>query len=248
VNALPDPLAAELDAELRATARPERAAGEKAYLKSNLEHYGVSVPAIRSVARALHRRLPELAHDHLVALATALWDEPVHERRMLTVEILDEYGRTLRPSDLPFLERLVRESRTWALVDGLAASVVGGVVDRHPRAAATLDRWSIDADFWVRRAALLALLVPRRRGDGDFERFGRYADAMLGEKEFLIRKAIGWVLRDTARRRPTLVYEWLLARAGLASGVTVREAVKPHDEEQRREILAAHHHARRGGK
>ena len=45
---------------------------------------------------------------------------------------------------------------------------------------------------------MLALLVPLRRGGGDFTRFGRYADAMLEEKEFFIRKAIGWVLRDTA--------------------------------------------------
>ena len=44
-----------------------------------------------------------------------------------------------------------------------------------------------------------------RRGTGDFERFARYADAMLDEREFFVRKAIGWVLRDTARKRPDLV-------------------------------------------
>jgi len=50
---------------------------------------------------------------------------------------------------------------------------------------------------------------------------------MLEEKEFFIRKAIGWVLRDTGRKRPDLVYAWLLPRAGRASGVTLTEAVKP---------------------
>ena len=49
---------------------------------------------------------------------------------------------------------------------------------------------------------------------------------MLDEKEFFIRKAIGWVLRDTARRRPEMVAEWLQPRAALAAGLTVREAVK----------------------
>jgi 3-methyladenine DNA glycosylase AlkD len=74
---------------------------------------------------------------------------------------------------------------------------------------------------------MLALLIPLRRGGGDFDRFARYADAMLEEKEFFIRKAIGWVLRDTARRRPDLVAAWLGPRIHRASGVTVREAVKP---------------------
>ena len=50
---------------------------------------------------------------------------------------------------------------------------------------------------------------------------------MLDEREFFIRKAIGWMLRDTGRKRPDLVYEWLLPSAARASGVTIREAVKP---------------------
>ena len=102
-----------------------------------------------------------------------------------------------------------------------------------------LDRWAAADDFWLRRAAMLALLVPLRQGRGDFERFGRYADAMLDEHEFFVRKAIGWVLRDTARKRPDLVYEWLLPRATRASTVTIREAVKPLSAAQRAAVLAA---------
>jgi 3-methyladenine DNA glycosylase AlkD len=102
-----------------------------------------------------------------------------------------------------------------------------------------LDRWAADGDLWVRRSALLGLLLPLRRGEGDFERLSRYADAMLDEREFFIRKAIGWVLRETARKQPERVYEWLSPRAGRASGVTLREAVKYLPAEQRTAILAA---------
>jgi 3-methyladenine DNA glycosylase AlkD len=62
---------------------------------------------------------------------------------------------------------------------------------------------------------------------------------MLDEREFFIRKAIGWVLRDTGRKRPDLVYEWLLPRAARASGVTIREALKPLSAAQRAAIIAA---------
>ena len=232
-------LASEIDEELRSRAMPERAEHEKSYLKSDLEHYGVPVPAIRTVARGVCQRHPDLSHGELVALVAALWDTPVHERRMVAVELLDLYSSLLLPTDMAWLEGLLREARTWALVDGLAASVVGPLVGREPKAAAVLDRWAVDQDFWIRRSALLALLIALRRGEGDFERFSRYADAILHEKEFFIRKAIGWVLRDTARRRPRMVYDWLLPRAARASGVTLREAVKPLSEEERRTILSA---------
>ena len=158
---------------------------------------------------------------------------------MVAVELLDLYVDRLRPDDAELLERLLRESRTWALVDGLAASVVGRLVERYDEMGTVLDRWAGDDDFWLRRSALLAFLVPLRRGDGDFARFSRYADAMLDDHEFFIRKAIGWVLRDTARKRPDLVYDWLLPRAARASSLTIREAIKPMSERQRTAILAA---------
>jgi 3-methyladenine DNA glycosylase AlkD len=232
--------AEEIAEELRGEGDPARAAQERHYLKSDLHHFGASVPAIRKVVKAFAKDHPDLDRSEVVALTEALWAEPVHERRMAAVALLDHYGDQLLPTDLPLLERLIRESRGWALVDGLAASVVGPLVERSPGLADELDRWATDPDLWVRRSALLALLPPLRRGEGDFDRFARYADGMLEEREVFIRKAIGWVLRETGKRRPDLVYRWILLRASRASGVTVREAVKPLSEEQRERVLAAH--------
>lgn len=231
-------LAVRIDAALRARAVPERAAGEKTYLKSALDHYGTSVPATRAAVREALAGAA-LDHDALAAVVAALWDVPVHERRAAAVELLEMHRSALVVDDAALLERLLRESRTWALVDGLAASVVGPLTEADPAWGAWLDRWASDPDFWLRRSALLAHLLPLRTGGGDWVRFTRYADAMLAETEFFIRKAIGWVLRDTARKRPGLVFDWLLPRAARASGVTVREAVKPLSEAQREAVLAA---------
>ena len=80
---------------------------------------------------------------------------------------------------------------------------------------------------------MLALLPGLRRGRDGWEEFAGYADAMLGEEEFFIRKAIGWVLREVSKHSPELMFEWMEPRAALASSVTMREAVKYLPEEQR---------------
>jgi 3-methyladenine DNA glycosylase AlkD len=229
----------QIDAALRSQGTPERAAREKAYLKSDLQHYGTREPAIRAVIKTVASPPGVFTRDELLALVDSLWAAPVHERRMAVVELLSICHRTLGAADMARLERLLRESRTWALVDPLAEYVVGSLVEVDPGIGRVLDRWAGDQDFWIRRAALLALLVPLRRGGGDFERFARYADSMLEEREFFIRKAIGWVLRDTAKKRSDLVYAWLLPRAGRASTVTIREATKPLSESQRAAVLAS---------
>ena len=61
---------------------------------------------------------------------------------------------------------------------------------------------------------------------GKLDRFLARAEPMLEEREFFIRKAIGWVLREAGKRRPADVVAWLAPRTHRASGVTVREAVK----------------------
>lgn len=234
-----DAWVAELDAALRAAGTPERAVQERAYLKSDLEHYGTTVPEGRRIAKAFAKQHRDLGHDELCTLAAILWAVPVHERRRLAVELLGMFVDRLGPADAPMLERLLRESETWALVDEIAPHVVGPLVVRHLELGEVLDRWAVDDDFWLRRAAMLALLIPLRDGGGDFDRFARYADAQLEDTEFFIRKAIGWILRDTSKRRPDLVFAWILPRAGRASGVTIREAVKYLSDEQRAAVLAA---------
>jgi 3-methyladenine DNA glycosylase AlkD len=233
-------LAARIERELAPLGTRARAVAEKAYLKSELVHLGVTVPVVRSTVKRIARDEGLAAHDRdeLVATVAALWGRGIYELRSSAVELLAAYVKLLGPRDMPLLERLVREAKTWALVDMLSTAVIGDLVERYASLGATLDRWATDDDFWIRRAAMLSLLVPLRRGGGDFERFGRYADAMLEEREFFLRKAIGWILREVSHKRPQLVVDWLAPRADRASGITLREATRHLTTRQQMAVTA----------
>ncbi|TME80037.1 MAG: DNA alkylation repair protein [Chloroflexi bacterium] len=238
-------MAAAIDFELRRHRNPARAPAEKAYLKSDLEFLGVGLPEMRRIVRAVKQQDGELNRQGLLRLVRVLWKTPLFERRMMVVLLLEAFQPLLQRADISLLERLVRQSKTWAFVDELAIAITGPLVERDPALLRVLDRWATDGDFWVRRSAMLALLRPLRRGRGDFPRFARYADRMLEEREFFIRKSIGWVLRETGKPQPDTVFAWLLPRASRASGITVREAVKYLSPVQRAEVLAAYHSAPR---
>jgi 3-methyladenine DNA glycosylase AlkD len=233
-----DAALAAIDRHLRAVAVPERAQHERSYLKSELVHYGASVPAIRRVAMEFLATVPDLRRDDLVALVERLWRSRVHELRMAAIELLVERVALLTSADLALVERLLREARTWALVDPLAVQVAGPLLEAHPEPAAVVERWAADPDHWIRRSALLAHLQPMRRGDeAVFARFTAVADAMLEEREFFVCKALGWVLRERAKVRPDEVFAWLLPRRGRAAGLTLREACKPMTPERRAQLV-----------
>lgn len=227
-----------IEAAILALGDAARAEGAKRYLKSEMEHLGATNADIRRVVRErLKADRPD--HDAVIAIATELWDTAIYDLRLAAVIALTRDAKRLTEADVPLLERFLREAKTWALVDPLSTDVMGPLVVRLGLGD-TLDRWARDGDFWVRRASMLTLLKPLRAGAGDWERFARYADAMLDEKELFIRKAIGWILRDVGRKRPALADAFIGPRTHRASGVTMREVIKVLPEARAAALMGAY--------
>ncbi|MEO5877775.1 MAG: DNA alkylation repair protein, partial [Streptosporangiaceae bacterium] len=164
-------VAERIEGDLRETASPDRAVQEKRYLRSDLEHLGVPVPAIRKITIGA---VQALDRPQALALADLLWEQGVHELRVAAIETLIRKVRLLESGDLAVTERLIRDCLTWAYVDPLAVKVVGGLLVRDATLGTTLDRWVADANFWIRRTAILALLPAIRAGEGDLDRVSAY--------------------------------------------------------------------------
>jgi len=212
--------------QLGELADPARAAQEKRYLKSPFDFYGVSVPRIRRIAEDFRAGNREISKGALWGLCRALWGGNFHEERALAILLLDEYHALLDYSDMPLLEGMLRESVNWDQVDEISVHLVGTVLERDQRALEYLRKWRRDENFWMRRASLLSQLLLFRRGKGDRALFYSLAREMMEEKEFFIRKAIGWVLREIARSDPEEVFRFVAENKPRLSGVTLREATR----------------------
>jgi 3-methyladenine DNA glycosylase AlkD len=109
------------------------------------------------------------------------------------------------------------------LVDEIAAHLVGTVLLHHRKEIAPLmDRWIENPDLWVRRTAIIAQLTHKDRTD--HARLFRYSLAQAAEKDFFIRKAIGWALRQYAYTAPDRVRDFLMKNRTRLSPLTYREA------------------------
>jgi 3-methyladenine DNA glycosylase AlkD len=229
---------AAVERTLAALGTRERAEQEARYLKSDLRFLGVTQPVLRREAKALARAHRALDAAALRALVERLWASRVHELRSLAIGVLELRPDLLRAADAAWLIDLVDRANTWAHVDWLAVKVIGGLVAREPRLARALDRWVKHPNFWVRRTALLALHDPLLAGKGDFDHFARLAAPLLSEKEFFIRKAIGWVLRSTAKRTPARTYAFVQRHGREMAGLTFKEATRALSPAQQQRLRA----------
>lgn len=215
----------ELTRILTAAGDPERAVQEKRYHKSPLRHLGTGMTAIRRAGMAL-TRAHALDRESLRALVEALFATDVFELRSVGIGILERKWKLLEPEDAQWLISLVRASPMWAHVDWLAAGVVGPVLGDSGAAKRTLDAWACDENVWVRRAAILAPLVALRSGAGDFDAFEARVTPLLPDREFWIRKAIGWVLREVSKKRPELTAGFVRRHHAEMSALSWREATR----------------------
>lgn len=220
-------------AALAGAGDPERAAQQQAYMKSELPYVGLGAPALKALLRPLlveHRFVDRAQWE---AAVLELWEDATHrEEWYAAIALLRDraYRDWLDPDLLPLLQHLVRTGAWWDVVDEIASHLVGQVLLDHRGAATpTMDAWAVDEEsMWVRRTAMLAQL--RHGADTDTDLLERVLVANLDDtaygREFFVRKALGWALRQHARTDAAWVRTFVETHADRLSGLSRREALK----------------------
>ena len=221
-------------AALASAGDPERAAGQQAYMKSSMPYRGVTSPELRALLRPLlaDPSLAPASREAWEADVRALWDAAAYREERYAALALTGH-RAARPwQDLETLglyRYLVETGAWWDYVDVVAADRVGPILLRHrPVVTPVLRADAVDGHLWVRRTAILAQL--KHREETDLELLSDVIDANLEGstfgREFFIRKAIGWALRQHARVDPHWVRAFVDSRGDRLSALSRREALK----------------------
>jgi len=212
-------------AELSSLADPEKAVRMQAYMKTDMPFYGVQKPARSGVMRALKRDYAPADAGEYKALVLALWGLPHREEKYLALGVASAHRRFHTPASMPLFEKLITQGGWWDLVDEVATHMVRQVILGFPDEAwATVDEWVSDEDMWLRRSAIICQVGAKEKTED--ARLFRFCEERAFEKEFFIRKAIGWALREYSKTDPEGVARFAMAHRGQLSGLSFREATR----------------------
>lgn len=210
---------------LRASADPKKAAGMQAYMKTDMPFYGVQKPERVKILRGVKSRFaPDSHRDYLDSIA-ALWELPHREEKYLAQGFATAFPEHIVPASLSMYERFIVEGAWWDFVDETATHMIRELVLGYPAETwSVVEGWAEDEDMWLRRTAVLCQVGAKDRTDPD--RLFRFCAARAHEKEFFIRKAIGWALRDHAYTDPEAVARFVSDHRDELSTLSFREATK----------------------
>ena len=217
-------------AELARHADPARAAGQQRYMKSTMPYRGLTAPQLTAVLRPILAdpgfRIAD--RDGWEATIRTLWDEVAYREEWYAAIALARC-RTYRPwvdsDSMPLWRHLVVTGAWWDVVDEVATHLVRDVLEGSPEVEGLrLREWATDEDLWVRRSAIICQVGRKERLDQEL--LADVIEPNLADRDFFIRKAIGWALRDNARVAPDWVRAFVDAHAGELSGLSRREATR----------------------
>jgi 3-methyladenine DNA glycosylase AlkD len=230
-------LARYVTAELRRLADPAKAPAMAAYMKTAQPFYGVPTPIRTLILREVRDRFVPLDQKSYERNVLALWKLPYREERYCAIAYARQHAEFITPSALRLYERMIRDGAWWDFVDEIAVNLVGGVLGNfRPETRPMIERWIDDPDMWIRRTAILAHLKHKNATDAAqlFDHCLRRAH----EREFFIRKAIGWALREYSKTDPRAVRAFLAKNRQRLSKLSFDEGSKhlPRATEQKRRV------------
>jgi 3-methyladenine DNA glycosylase AlkD len=215
-------------AGLAEVADPEAAEPMRAYMKSEMPFRGVPKPARERLLRALVGTHPLADADELLDVADTLWTQAGYrEERYLALGLVGHrrYAGWARPQWVgSVFRRWIVTGGWWDFTDEIASRHIGPLLRAHPdRLTPVLRGWITDPDRWLRRTSIICQL-----GSGAATDLALLRDAIvanLHDRDFFLRKGIGWALRQHARADPDWVRGFVAEHPEL-SPLSRREALK----------------------
>lgn len=222
--------------ELRKLADPAIAKHALRFFKTGKGEYGegdkfigVRVPTIRAIAKQ-HRDLP------LKSKLTIL-KSPYHEERLLAlIMLVDQFQRGDAKTQNDIYKHYLANTQYingWDLVDSSAHQIVGGYLLERKRSK--LDTLSKSKMLWERRIAIIATY--RFIKQDQYDDTLRIAHKLLDDKEDLIHKAVGWMLREVGNRDRSIEVAFLDKHYQSMPRTMLRYAIEKFDEKQRQHYL-----------
>ncbi len=207
----------------RENANPENAFFMKKYMKEKFTFLGIKSPERKALTRAFYKNYNRPDINTLENIVRQLWKMEEREFQYFAMELVEKELKKMGRDDIQLFEYFVVNKSWWDTVDFIAANLVGKHLLNFPGLIEQMNKkWISSENMWLNRTALLFQL--KYKNDMDAKLLKQNILKCRDSKEFFIRKAIGWVLREYSKTNPVWVSEFVDSTT--LSPLSKREALK----------------------
>jgi 3-methyladenine DNA glycosylase AlkD len=193
----------------------------KTYITSPHEFYGVKIPELKTMAKRLHE---EYKLKKFYKLFDKFWKSSYHEEMSLAIYTLQLYQDEFNLGTWRFLKTKLEDVKSWDQIDSIGSQIIGIILLKYPRLEKEILRFAKGENPWLKRMAIVSTLPLIKQGD--IRLAMKISEMYLEDKEEHIQKAVGWILRESAKQDKERVKKFILKHIHTLSNNTFHSATE----------------------
>lgn len=207
------------------------------FFKETIRFYGVTIPTVNKISKEFQAVVRSLEKQEIFTLCDELWQSGFLEESFVASDWTYYIRDRFEPDDFQVFERWISTCvNNWASCDTLCNHTVGAFVEKYPEYVQRLKAFTAFENRWVKRAAAVTLILPARKGLFLQDIFD-IADALLLDKDDLVQKGYGWMLKAASQSNQQAVFDFVMARKAVMPRTSLRYAIEKMPEALKRKAM-----------
>lgn len=233
----PSSIIQKIRKELRDTSDEKTRQISQRFFKESVKIYGIRAAQVNKISKENLKHLGNTSKKEVFNVCQELWQSGMMEECIIACHWTYAMRKDFQAEDMQLFEIWVNSYITnWATCDTFCNHSVGSFIQQFPEHLETLKRWTHSPNLWMRRAAAVSLIVPVRKGefiDTAFE----IADILLMDKEDMVQKGYGWLLKVASQSNQQQVFDYVLAQKERMPRTALRYAIEKMPLELKKEAM-----------
>jgi 3-methyladenine DNA glycosylase AlkD len=211
--------------------------GER-FFKEQVKFYGMRTPDVSKIAKEYFKEIKRQSKAEIFSLCDLLWKSGYMEEGFIACNWSYNLRQQYEPKDFLVFERWVKEYvGNWASCDTLCNHTVGSFLEMYPEYLSKLREWAKSPNRWVRRASAVSLIVPAKNGKFLNDVF-QIADILLLDKDDMVQKGYGWMLKVASQAHEKEVFEYVFAHKASMPRTALRYAIEKMPKELKKKAMS----------
>jgi len=229
----------QIQVELRANYDPKHRDQLIWFFKNqSVRPIGVRSAQMNKLVIRFWRNIKHWDKPQIWELCDELWKTKVLENGHLACKFAFRVDKRLEADDFALFKKWTYNYiYNWAHCDDLCTHALGEVIDRFPHLIKQTESWHTSNNRWVRRGLAVTLINPLKNGNL-LEHSLLVADRLLLDKDDLVQKGYGWMLKVASQSFPEEVFRFVLDRRSTMPRTALRYAIEKLPKEWRKEAMS----------
>jgi len=214
-----------------------RLSGER-FFKEDVTIYGIKSADVKRIGKEHFKSITEKDKSNIFSLCDELWKSGMMEESFIACNWSYYVYKQYKPEDIETFDKWVNSYvNNWASCDTLCNHTVGTIAEMYPELLKRLKKWATSENRWVKRAAAVSLIVPARKGKFLKDIF-EIADTMHSDKDDMVQKGYGWMLKAASQAHQKEVFEYVMQRKATMPRTSLRYAIEKMTPEHKQAAMA----------